>query len=183
MQAKKNRGKKIETIFRECAEKDGLFIIRLKDSATSWQGGAARFTPDNPCDFIIFQSPYLFALELKSTIGMSFSIQLSTEDASAMIKAHQINSLIKMSQYKNSVCGFIFNVHSEKTDEEQLWYLSIQNFSKFIAETDKKSINVSDIETYGGIRAEVVRKRVWSTFKVGALIEDIVEKEARCGSL
>lgn len=157
-----NRGKKIEKLFQESAEKEDLCIIRLNDSATSWQGGAARFTPENPCDFLLYHYPFLYALELKSTIGTSFSIQRDIHEASKMIKAHQINSLIQLSQYRGITAGFIFDIYSEKENEEYVYFLSIENFSTFLEKTEKKSINLQDIKEYGGIAIETKKKRKWS---------------------
>jgi recombination protein U len=59
-----NRGKKFEEIFRECVEKVvGSAILRLHDQTTGYAGSK------NPCDFIVYKAPYMYAIECKSVHG------------------------------------------------------------------------------------------------------------------
>ena len=52
---KPNMGKRFERNFKESALQDGLFILRLNDTDTSFNHrDGMRFTPTNPADFIAF---------------------------------------------------------------------------------------------------------------------------------
>lgn len=94
---KKNEGKRFEEDFRNSIP-DNVFCYRIKDSSNFQQ------TTKNMCDFIIFESPYLFLLELKSTK----SNQFSTDEK--IIKQHQIDSLYEAHMKHLFVYGgFILN--------------------------------------------------------------------------
>jgi len=85
-----NKGKAFEKDFQEAAKNDELFVLRLHDTSLSWQHEkTSRFQPENPCDFLIYELPNLFAIECKSTCYKSLTIQRDIKDkASKMIKAH-----------------------------------------------------------------------------------------------
>lgn len=171
-----NLGKIFEREFRQSAINDELLIIRLKDSALSWSDSESkkvRFTSENPCDFIIFNTPFLYSLELKHTVNTSISIQKTKEEPNKMIKWHQIQSLSQMSLFKNSKCGFILSYYIEKEDREYTYFLSIKNFSTFLIETDKKSINRQDVIDYGGILIEQIKKKKYYKYKIKELLEKI----------
>ncbi|NMW84755.1 hypothetical protein HKO22_03220 [Peptoniphilus sp. AGMB00490] len=94
---KKNEGKKFEEDFRNSIPED-VFCYRIKDSSNFNQ------TTKNMCDLILFQSPYLFLLELKSTKQN----QISTDEK--IIKQHQIDRLYDAQQKCNNiVAGFVLN--------------------------------------------------------------------------
>ena len=66
-----NTGKKFEEDIKNSIDSTA-FLYRLRDSGGSWQGGnKSRFTPSNICDFILFKSPRMYLLELKSHKGKS----------------------------------------------------------------------------------------------------------------
>ncbi len=95
--AKKNEGKKFEEDFRNSIP-DNVFCYRIKDSSNFHQ------TTKNMCDFIIFESPYLWLLELKSTKAN----QISTDEK--IIKQHQVDSLYEaQTKHLFVECGFILN--------------------------------------------------------------------------
>jgi hypothetical protein len=168
-----NDGKIFERQIKLSAENQGILICRLNDTDLSWmKNRETRFTAQNPCDFIMYQYPNIFFLELKSTIYNSISIQ-TDEKGSGMIKLHQINSLVHMGQYDGSNAGFILNFHQKDSVEETTYYLSIQDFSNFLAENDKKSINKLDIINYGGIILDQTLKRTRYMYNIQKMIEDI----------
>lgn len=95
--AKKNEGKRFEEDFRNSVPAN-VFCYRIKDSSNFQQ------TTKNMCDFIIFESPYLWLLELKSTKANQFS----TDEK--IIKQHQIDSLYEANMnYTFIKSGFILN--------------------------------------------------------------------------
>ena len=172
-----NKGKKFENNFKESALKYELFIIRLNDTELSFmRNRESRFTPTNPCDFICFKNGKLFMLELKSTEYNSIPIQRIPTEEPKMIKAHQINSLIKYSEYKGVNCGFVLNFREKDSLEEETYYISIQNFSNFLVERDKKSINKLDVVQYGGIKVEQQLKRTQYLYNVDKMLSDIINQ-------
>lgn len=170
---KTNMGKRFERNFKESALQDGLFILRLNDTDTSFnRRDGMRFTPTNPADFIAFLNGELYLLELKSTEYKSLSIQRDPEDKnSKMIKAHQIADLVKYSLFDGVNCGFVLNFRSKDLMEEETFYLSIENFSRFMAENPKESINRSDVVLYDGVKLDQKLKRTQYHYQVKELLE------------
>ena len=170
---KPNMGKRFERNFKESALQDGLFILRLNDTDTSFnRRDGMRFTPTNPADFIAFLNGELYLLELKSTEYKSLSIQRDPEDKnSKMIKAHQIADLVKYSLFDGVNCGFVLNFRSKDSMEEETFYLSIENFSRFMSENPKESINRSDVVLYDGVKLDQKLKRTQYHYQVKELLE------------
>lgn len=171
----KNPGKKFEEDIKVSAENQGIFILRLNDSSLSWQHEkTSRFTAENPYDFVMFQPPNLFCLELKSSGYPSISIQRDPEEKNKMIKLHQINSLTQSSLHEGVYAGFIFNFRDdENINNNDTYFMFINDFNTFLVETDKKSINKLNVVQYGGIRLDQKLKRTRYTYDVEKMIEDI----------
>lgn len=181
----RNKGKIFETQFKESAKKDELFLLRLNDTDLSFNGNSvSRFTPKNKFDFIIFEYPNLFCLELKSTAYDSFSIQKSEKEPDKMIKWHQIQELTKASLYKGIHAGFVFNFRNEKDQscEEETYYLPIKNFCDFLVENQKKSINKKEVQKYGGIKIEQKKKRVLYAYNISKMLKDILDRKESNGT-
>lgn len=177
-----NPGKVFEQNFKKSCERQEILCIRLNDSSTSFvMEKNARFTPQNPCDFIVNYNGIMFPIECKSTEYNSFSIQRLPEEKNKMIKLHQINSLVQFSQYKKVFPCFIFNFRENKKrgTNDISYLLAINKFSDFLVDNDKKSINKLDIIQYGGIIIE--QKRLVSNFRYDlkkAFNNLLIEKEA-----
>lgn len=118
LMAKKNEGKRFEEDFRNSVPAN-VFCYRIKDSSNFQQ------TTKNMCDFIIFKSPYLWLLELKSTKANQFS----TDEK--IIKQHQIDSLYE-AQIKHTFIksGFILNYRGRelktKTVPPETYFIPIE---------------------------------------------------------
>lgn len=173
----KNPGKKFEEDIKNSAENQGLFILRLNDSSLSWQHEkTSRFTAENPYDFIMFEMPNLFNLELKSTGYSSISIQRNPEEKNKMIKLHQINSLTQSSLHEGVFAGFIFNFRDdEDINNNYTYFMFISDFNTFLVERDKKSINKLDVVQYGGIRLDQKLKRTRYSYDIKKMIKNIRE--------
>ena len=170
-----NKGKLFEGDFQQSCEKTGVFVMRLHDTSLSWQHElTSRFTVENPCDFIMFVSPDLYAIECKSTTYNSMSIQRTKDDKASMIKMHQINSLTKFDKFDNVHAGFLLNWRNDDdvTDNVTYW-LSIDGFNRFLDESAKKSINKTDCENYGGIPIQQVLKRSRYLYNIKKMAGDI----------
>ena len=55
--------------------------------------------------------------------------------------------------------------------EEETFYLSIENFSRFMAENPKESINRSDVVLYDGVKLDQKLKRTQYHYQVKELLE------------
>jgi len=140
-----NEGKAFESDFIKCVP-DTWFKYRLNDSASSWQGGtAARFTPSNVCDFIVYNGN-LWLLELKSHKGKSIPL--------SCIRPKQLEGLVKATT-KSVKAGFIFNFR----DIEETYFVYADNLDYFVKMETRKSIPLSWVKEYG-IRIPQLKKRI-----------------------
>lgn len=169
-----NKGKIFEIDWKNSIPSD-TYYLRIVDPAVSWgnnEESNIRFSPKNPYDAIMYCYPNLFTLELKSTKGTSFSF----EGTSPMIKSNQIKELTRASQHKGIISGFIFNMRKYNKS----WFLYIDDFNRFLENTNKKSINKDDIIEYGGIEVVGEIKRTRCRYYVGEFIERVKVKNGKC---
>ena len=178
-----NKGKLFEGDFQQSAKNDGIWVLRLSDSSLSWQKEhTARFTVQNPFDFLMFEYPALFAVECKSTTYKSMSIQRGFESESdkkksAMIKAHQISALTNASLYDGIYAGFLLNFRNDEDIHDNITYwLPIEGFTRFLLENDKQSINKLDCVDYGAFVVKQKLKRTRYTYDIKDLINRIKAK-------
>ena len=169
----KNKGKNFEEHFKQSAKKEDLFIYRLRDNAMSYTQTDTIYSHDNICDFFIYKNPNLFAFELKHTTYPSIGIQTSEDDGEKMIKYHQIKQLEKVSLYDGIKAGFILSYENEDTKTESTFFIEINNFIDFLAETGKKSINMIDILRYKGIKLEQRKLRTNYHYEITKLLDRI----------
>jgi penicillin-binding protein-related factor A (putative recombinase) len=163
-----NPGKEFEKDFKDSIPIDTYFY-RIKDSAGAWQNNQdsknkkTRFTAKNDYDCFMFKSPMFYPVELKSTIGTSFSFGKKE----SMIKDHQIEGLTKASKHFNVLAGFIFNFRKVN----KTYFLNIINFNRFVEDTTKSSINLNDIINYGGIEIKSELKRTRYRYLIDEFIK------------
>lgn len=172
-----NAGKLFESQFKKSIP-DNVLLIRLNDSAQSFKkSGLARFTPENPCDFLVFDTVarILYAIECKSTKykSMGFEDVQSTEKQNKMIHAHQIKSLTKFSEYDGVIGCFVFNFRDEENDMERTYYQDIKDFNKMINSFSKKSFNEIDLIKNGAIKINGNRKRLYYTWFLDELFSKL----------
>ena len=177
-----NQGKKFEHNFKQACENDGVFCLRLTDSDLSFNPNKelrSKFSIKQPCDFLVYYNGYLFTLELKNTKGKNFSFQRDPKLPDGMIHYHQINSLVNMGLYKGIISRFVLNFRQEPDEkhdlDERTFFLSIDDFSRFMVESDKRSINMNDVIEYGGIEIESIRKRTQYTYAIKIGLEKILD--------
>ena len=162
-----NEGKLFETDFKNSIPPD-TYYLRIHDNPQSFnQTDNLRFSPKNPYDALMYIFPNLFTLELKTTIGTSFSFNGKTP----MIKKHQIEGLDKSSKHKGIISGFIFNFRKVN----KTYFLPIDKFLNYKNSTDKKSINQKDIIDSGAIEVRGEIKRVRTKFYIGEFIKKVQE--------
>ena len=174
----KNKGKEFEADFKQSCVNSNLFVMRIHDTSLSWMHEKeSKFTAENPCDFLLYDKPNLFAVECKSTKYKSMSIQtdITDKDDKSMIKSHQINSLTNFNLYDGVYGGFLLNWRNdEDISDNRVYWLPIENFVKFLTTTDKKSINEYDCQIYGGILVDQHLKRTHYLYDINKLIDDII---------
>jgi len=85
--------------------------------------------------------------------------------------------LIELSMYEGIKSGFVLNFRDDDTNMEDTYYISIEDFSTFLNETHKKSINKADCELRG-LSVESKFKRTNYKYNVKKMLEDIIRKES-----
>ena len=172
----KNEGKKFEQDFIKSIPEE-VFYIRLNDPAQSFsptcrtcKNSGTRFSLKNPFDFVLFSSPNLICLELKSCKGKSLSFDREkVKGSSKNIKWHQIIGLMEAAVKQDVKAGFLINFR----DLETTYYLPIDKFLLFMKDSDKGSMNVDDIVKYDGVRVFSQKKVSRFTYDVKDFINFI----------
>lgn len=172
-----NKGKEFEGDVKVSAKNQGLWILRLNDTSLSWQKEkTARFTPNNIADFLIYRYPYLFVIECKSTKYKSIGIQRDPEEDEKMIKAQQIQNLINCSTVEGIYSGFMLNYRDDNNlNNSNTYWMPIQNFSDFLVNNDKKSINAVDVVEYGCVKVDQILRRTHFTYDINKMLDDIID--------
>ena len=152
-------------MFKSCSP-SYLKTTRIPDPPQSFtQREDTTFSKKNPYDFEAFDSKHRiqYCWELKSTSQKYLTYHTSIEDEkekkSANIQWHQIEGLIKASEYDNVIAGFMFNFRLDN-GEQLLYFMNIKDFNKFIKNTNKKSLNIMDISLNGGVKIKGEKLRV-----------------------
>lgn len=158
-----NSGKRFEQNWKKSIPKD-IFYYRFRDGSSSWGGNdKVRFQQTNICDCLMFDGDYLYLLELKSTKGKSLPFD--------NIKKHQIDDLLWVSKYANTICGLVI----EFSELEECYFIEISHFKTFYDSTDRKSIPI-DYLRGKGMKIGVEKKKINSKFNVGKFINDVIER-------
>lgn len=124
----------IEEMFLTCKDE-------LKDDTSGFYGVS------NPCDYILFRSPYLFLVELKTHKGKSLPI--------AKIRPNQIQGMEKATHYEGVYGGFLINFR----ELEETYYITVQDVIQFTQTEERKSIPVEWCRDHG-VKIEQKKKRV-----------------------
>ena len=155
-------GKAFERQFRISCKKDpNLFFYRLKDSPSGWSAGDSaliRFTNDNICDLVLFKSPVLFLIELKTHSGSSLPF--------SCIRQNQIDGLLESSKYQNVVPGVICFF----TDKSRCFFLDIVKLKELKDSNTRKSVPIKYFEEFG-IEIEVKMLKVNPVFSVDKFVD------------
>jgi len=122
-----NEGKKFEQDFKNSVPSN-WFYYRFKDGSASWGGNdKVRFQANNICDCMIFNSTYLYLVELKSHKGKSIPLNCIRD-----------NQKVQMKDASNKGCVslFIFNMR----DIDRTYIVYADDLVDYIENTDRKSI-------------------------------------------
>jgi len=141
-------GKVFEGDFQNSCKKYNYWVKRIKDTYYM-NSQVNKPSSTNTYDYLMFDDKQgkLWALELKSTVYKSIGFQLTPDEPVAMIKAHQIKGLMDAKKgFKNVQAGFLLQYR----DTEMVYYIEIDDFLRFVAENDRKSITPLNIMQYNG---------------------------------
>lgn len=116
-------------------------------------------------------------MELKFTQSTSFSIQRDKKEKPKMIKFSQIEGLTEANKYDNIYAGLLLNFGNRKTNENELYWISIEDFNRFLNDTDKKSINKKDVIEYNGIKCQSRLLKVRHRYEAKELFDIIIEQK------
>lgn len=129
----KDTGKKWEENFADQCKQQGVAITRLHDV---FQG---RKSITNHCDYVVYQYPCEFHLELKSTGTGTFPL--------TNLSKTQFIGLMDRQGIKGIVCGLLIQYRKF----EKIYFIPITEVERF-KELDVKSIKFKDVER-GDIQA------------------------------
>jgi recombination protein U len=154
-----NAGKQFEQDFKGSIPMYA-FHYRFKDGTASWSDNfcprcktplekTTRFQAQNICDYMIFNNPDLFFLELKSTQSKSLAF-----DA---VRKNQKKEMTEANRRKGVNAGIIVNFRKV----EKTYFMSIDMFNECEEKLDRKSIPIDIFETYGTIIHQEKKKVHW----------------------
>ncbi len=131
----KNAGKVMEQQFRKSAKKvPGLFFYRLRDGTASFYGGAQdnriRFQQRNIADVVMFQTPVMYLLELKTHNGASLPL--------TAIRENNLKDLADAAQYSNMVSGLIVDF----PERGRAYFADARAVQRFMRSQERKSIPI-----------------------------------------
>lgn len=174
-----NAGKQFESDFRYSIPKTkGYLLQRFNDSSQSYQKCKdVKFTPKNPCDFILFDTSkkILYFLELKSTKykAITFEDVNYNDEQNKMVHKHQIKALTKFSDYANVVGAFLFNFRDEDNNMERTYYQDIKDFNRMCKDINKQSFNEVDLLLHKAIKISGVKKRIHYIWDIENLLDKL----------
>ena len=89
-----NYGKIFEKEFKESAQKQGIWIMRINDTYVPAKAiSEDSFIPQQPCDYVVHYDGTLWLLELKSTEKKYMTIE--RDGNRGMIKKHQYEQMFQ----------------------------------------------------------------------------------------
>ena len=158
-----NYGKIFEKEFKDSAQKQGIWILRINDTYVPAKAiSEDSFIPQQPCDYIMHLDGTLWLLELKSTEKKYMTIE--RDGNRGMIKKHQYEQMFqKIGEHEKAMLVLQF-------ERENTYGLMIEDFMRFLQENDKKSINKLDVVQYNGIIIEQKKLRTHYCYNVKKLL-------------
>lgn len=113
-----NRGKQFEEVIQVCFERvPDVSVTRVHDQTTGYSGSK------NPCDFLVYHRPYLYAIECKSVHGNTFSIySKNPKKKYGLVTNFQWETLLEMSVVTGVHAGIIIWF----IDRDETLFLNIQ---------------------------------------------------------
>lgn len=157
-----NRGKQFENIIKEAFEKvNNTSVIRLHDQTSGFRGSF------NPCDFIVYHYPNMYAIECKSIHGNTFPLSNITDN--------QYKGLLNLSK----TYGIIAGVICWWVDKDVTKFIPIQMIQA-LKNMSKKSIRYDeevfcDSNGYGYVTTTIKgkKKRVFFDYNFNDFFKEV----------
>lgn len=149
-------GKKFEKKFRASAIAADLLIERLNDSMTRFRN------VKNVCDFIVFRSPFLFFLELKSYSGDRIP--------TTAVSDFQRNGLLLRKHFKGVFCGVVLQFRNDQDKTAKTYFLEIEKFEEMAKAGS--SVHVREVAEQG-IELKMKKYKRSILFHVEHLLNEI----------
>ncbi|MCA1021468.1 Holliday junction resolvase RecU [Halobacillus litoralis] len=163
-----NDGRKFEEDMVKSAKAQNLFSLRIKDVNVPPHLRMKVKISKNPYDFLLYNKPFLFPMELKSTKEKSFSY----EGTNPKIKPHQIEALENDSKHDGVIAGFLLNF---REPENLVYFLHINDFNLYRnSNPKKKSIPIKSVQELG-FELRGVKKRTRYTYLIKELLDKLIK--------
>lgn len=158
----KNVGKKFEEDFKKSLSQN-IYYLRLKDATPFANSTNTRFTPNNPCDCILYYNRKMFMIELKTHKGTSLP--------HSAIRDNQLNELLGAS-LRGIKCYLIINF----SEFNETYAVEITKYYTYKLEhTYRKSIPLSECQKIG-IKVDQTLKRTRYTYNIEKALDSIIEE-------
>lgn len=125
-----NPGKQFEKDFSDSVPPE-IFVYRMKDDSLGFAGVR------NPCDFILYKTPNIYLLELKSHKGKSIPF--------GALQSYQIESLYRYRQIDGVVAGFVINFR----DVNETYFVDVLLVYQYYHAGERKSFSLEWIRGNG----------------------------------
>lgn len=162
----KGKGKQFEEVVSDSFELiSNVAVTRLKDDTFKYKG--AR----NPCDFLVYHKPYLYAIECKSVFhNNTLSIySTNSEKCYGAITNGQWDGLLKMSR----VNGVIAGIMCWWVDKDTTRFIPIQMLEAYRANGHKSiRYDVDSFNEYLTIELMGQKKRVYYEYDMQAFFDE-----------
>lgn len=161
---RKNEGKVFEKSFKDSVVKS-LWFYRFKDGTANFDGQKnenVRFQAKNIADCQIYSYPYLFVLELKSTMQKSLAF--------SMVRDNQVKEMTLADNHKGLNVGFVVNFRAVN----ETYYIPILMYNEIEAKAEAKSIPIAIFREHC-VRVEQELKIKNYRYGVFKMLEDIIK--------
>lgn len=146
-----NNGKRFEANIKNSMP-DNVFFYRFRDGTSSWsKQEGTRFQARNICDCMMYDSQYLYLLELKSHKGKSLPL--------TAIRKNQVDDLLEASKHRNVIAGIVV----EFSDLGQVYFMPIDLVKNWFYDSDRKSIPLDSFQNKPCI--EILGKKLKTNFR------------------
>ena len=158
-----NRGKQFEGIIEESFKSiPNTMVVRLHDQTTGFKGSK------NPCDFLIYHRPLMYAIECKSVHGNTLPFSNITD--------FQWSELLKMSTVENLVAGII----CWWIDKDVTLFIPIKTLNIWRTQTSVKSVRFDIYQKdFDVVVIHGTKKRVFFGYDIEKFFSQMEEKYAK----
>jgi len=157
----KNPGKIFEEDFKKSLK--DVFFLRLTDPSVSFNqacfkcpNNVTRFSKRNICDFVVFKTPILYLIELKSVSGKSIPFKNIKKGN----KDDRLDKMVESSQKENVLSLFIVNFRQV---DNKTFFCSAKSIQDYMNNSVRKSLPISFFEDYGNF-IKSAKKRTRYTY-------------------